>query len=179
MRSLDLDFVHRRATGGPLGTLLLAAGLLAAGAVALQVQDTQEEIEEQASRQALLERRLRVREPRAQTVTAPSVSEARAMVEANRIIARLNTPWQRLLSQAGAAAGPNIALTALNPDTQGRLLRISGVAETLPEVYAFVGRMQAAPGFTRVHLAQHESGGDPAQGTQVAFVVIAAWGEAP
>ena len=114
-----------------------------------------------------------------QAPVAPSVFEARAMLEANRIIAQLNTPWQRLLGQAGAAAGPAIALTALNPDTQGRLLRISGVAEALPEVYAFVGRMQAAPSFTRVHLAQHESGGDPAQAKRVAFVVIASWGEAP
>lgn len=97
------------------------------------------------------------------------------MRDANSIIDKLNTPWPRLLADTAMVAGNAVALTGLNPDTQGRSVRIAGVAADLPAVYAYVERMQSLPGFVQVHLAQHEVARESGGGPRVAFVVVAHW----
>lgn len=101
------------------------------------------------------------------------------MQAANRVLAQLNTPWQKLLSAVADVAGPSVALTGLSPDAQTRTLRIAGVAPALPDIYAYIERLQALPGFTRAHLAQHEVTPAAPPDARVAFTLIANWSETP
>ena len=174
MRAIDLDFVRSTPASGPLGLLLFVAGMLCAGLTTLEAFDAREARELEQERHSGLERRLRAPGARAAPAGQPSVDEVRAIAAANRIIARLNAPWQRVLIQAAEVAGPTIALTGLAPDTQSRTLRIAGVAPSLADVYAYVERLQEVSGFARAHLVQHAAAGE-AGDARVAFQVVATW----
>jgi len=175
MRALKLDFVRRRRPASLVGLGLFAAGALTAGVLALEAQDARETLDDLTEQSAQMERRLRAQRALSAPAAAPSPEEARAMREANLVIARLKAPWPRLLGDTAAAAGADVALTGLNPDTQSRTVRIAGVAADLAAVYAFVERLQARPGFVNVHLAQHEVARDASAGPRVGFVVVAQW----
>jgi Tfp pilus assembly protein PilN len=175
MRALCLDFVRARRPASLVGLALFAAGALTCGAIAVEALDARDEVERLALQSAQAERRVRAQRAVSAPAAAPTPDEARAMREANQVIGRLTVPWPRLLGETAAAAGGAVALTGLNPDTQGRSVRIAGVAPDLAAVYAFVERMQALPGFVQVHLAQHEVARETSAGPRVGFVVVAHW----
>jgi len=175
MRALHLDFVGTRRPASLVGLGLLIAGALTAGMLALEAQDARETFDDLVAQRAQLERRLRAQRALSAPAAAPLPEEARAMRDANQVIARLKAPWPRLLGDTAAAAGSEVSLTGLNPDTQSRSVRIAGVADDLAAVYAFVERLQARPGFVQVHLAQHETARDAPGGLRVGFVVVAQW----
>ena len=174
MRALRLDFAARRGAGGWPGAVLLVAGGLAAAAVGLHAFEVDQEIERLGERKVELERRLRGLAQRAGPVQPAAPEDQRVLRDMEQVLDRLATPWQRLFEETAAAAGDPIALTGLNPDTQTRTVRISGIAPDLPAVHAFVARLAERPGLAQVHLAQHEAG--PAGATpRVGFTVIARW----
>ncbi len=175
MRALNLDFIHTRRPTSLVGLALFAAGALTAGALALEAQEARETLDDLVAQSAQMERRLRAQRALSAPAAAPLPEEARAMREANQVIARLHAPWPRLLGDTAAAAGKEVALTGLNPDTQSRSVRIAGEAPDLAAVYAFVERLQARPGFVHVHLAQHQVARDAGAGPRVGFVVVAQW----
>jgi Tfp pilus assembly protein PilN len=170
-----MDFVRVQRPASVAGLALFAAGALTAGALALEARDAHEDLQDLLEQHRMAERRVRAAQRANAPVAPPAAQEARAMLEAQRVITRLNTPWPRLLADTAAAAGPAIALTGLNPDTQSRSVRIAGVADDMAAVYAFVERMQRLPGFVQVHLAQHAAGREAAGAAKVAFVVVAQW----
>ena len=178
MRALRLDFIRVRRPASLLGLSLFAAGTLGCGMLFNEALDVHESLEQLSEQQAQAERRVRAQRAASAPAAPANPQEGRALREANLIIARLNTPWPRLLGDTAAAAGSEISLTGLNPDTQSRSVRISGVTADLAAVYAFVARMQARPGFEQVHLAQHEVARDASGAPRVAFVVVAQWKEA-
>lgn len=177
MRALDLDFIRKRRPAGAVGLLLFAAGALTAGVILSEALDARDSVEQLAGQRELAERRLRAQRAAAAPAAQPLPAEVRAMRDANLIIARLAAPWPRLLGDTAEVAGTDVALTGLNPDTQGRSVRIAGVAANLAAVYAFIERTQARPGFVQVHLAQHDSAPDAAGAARIGFVVVAHWKE--
>lgn len=173
MKPVVLDLMRPRRGGGIAGTVLFAAAALLAGMLALDLEEAREDLDELKHRRAQLERRQGARDNTARPAAAvPDLS--RQITEARRILAQLHTPWQRLLVGSAEAAGPAIALTGLGPDAQSRTLRLTGIAPDLGEAHAFVQRLQRVPGFTRVHLVQHE-----AAAAGVAFSAQAQWVDAP
>lgn len=173
MRVLFLDFAARRRPAGPVGRVLLAAGVLVAVVVAGDLADAREEVARVAELRDQARRRLTALRPAA-PATAAAAPDPRATIEANRVIARLAVPWPRLLAGSAAAAGADIALTGLNPDLDDRSLVVAGVAADFAAALAFAERLRAAPGFVDAHLVRHASAADGG----VSFAVAARWSDA-
>jgi len=176
MHRIELDFVKRSGVGNLAGLALLAGGIGLLAVTALEAADWA------AQRQALDDQRARAsgqsrtREARAVPEAQLRPEEARALREAAVVAARLRLPWQRLFDETADAAGEGVALTGLQPDAASRTVRIAGLARDLPAANAFVGRLQAKPGFAQAYLAQHDmQRKDPE--AALGFVVLATWRE--
>lgn len=176
---LHLDFLH---PAPPRGSLALVLALLAAAAVSACAWATWHSSAEadrlgaaiaDARHESALER---PRSRGAVLVDAKRLGED--VAEANGVIGRLATPWTRLFAGLEKAADPTVTLVGLQPDSDGRRLRIAGVARRFKDVLDYVGRLQDSPGLANVFLTSHESHEDPS-GVSIAFSVSAEWRDTP
>ena len=173
MKPLVLDWVARR-RGGGAGWLLLAAGL-AVAAVAVERHRTweaQAEMLEGEVRDAQWQTRrsaVRLRDP--QRDSPALQQEVRA---ANRVIDQLDIPWSELFRDLEAAIDPTVRLLAIQPDSAARTLRVEGETRDYASMLAFVGRLEATPAFSTVHVVSHQTRVD-APSRPLAFALQALW----
>ena len=102
--------------------------------------------------------------------------EARPALAVARVLQR---DWRALLGTLEAAAqDPGVALLTLEQDGGRGGLRLSGEARSLPEVFAYVKRLEADGGLRDVRLGSYEF---HASGPQqvVGFTVTARWEARP
>ncbi len=174
MHALELDFIGRRSIGSLPGMLLLFTGM---AALAVTAQDALEKTELQQDlemRKDLEWRRAHGRQEMPATPVALRPEDLRALREAAVVGSRLVLPWERLFNDTADAAGPDVALTGLQPDPATRTVRISGLAKDLPAVNGFVERLLSKQGYANAYLAQHDLQSKDAQ-TPLGFVVLANW----
>jgi len=158
MRHPRLDFLHPAPPRPRTAWLVLAAGLVATTVSAGQVihlwsanRDLQGALDrgaESAGRRSGAMTALRPRDD------APAL--ALEVREAHAVIAALDVPWDALFADLEAAARPGIVLTALQPDGEGRSLRIGGEAATFGDLTAYMTGLGQRPALARVLLASHE-----------------------
>lgn len=160
--ALTLDFSGRRPWPGVLGWALLALGLAAAGLELAQWRAGEADL---AEREAIVER-LRHQALRAET--AP-VSETRAgpaaasrklseqeLRPALRLAGQLGADWGAVLRDLAGAEDDRLALLSLEVDAARSSLRLTGEAKSLEAVFAYLGRLEAAPTLAGAQLSSYE-----------------------
>ena len=159
----------------PLTWLLGAAGVALCAGAAWQAQALVSQLD---STRAALERadaRLLAKRPALAVVAAPAVGQAQADA-VNAAVLRLNAPWRELLDALEAATPRTIALLALNPDPQKRLIKAQAEARTPADMVAFAESLKRQGVFHAVRFTRHATiEKDPNQPIQ--FQLEARWGD--
>lgn len=169
---LALDFAATRPPPPRWGLALLAVGLAACGAVALDYLAAASDLAALNERLLSLERRS-ARQGTAPTQAAAGEAAARQAGEAAR---QLRRPWDSLLRDLEGAVTPEVALLAVEPDATRQQLRISGEARKLGDALDFIRRLEKAPRLQRPTLSGHQTRQGEG-GPVVAFTILAGWKE--
>ena len=154
MNALDIDFERRRRPVSMLGLLLLVVGgaaLLAAGSAYL---DAAGELERTELRLAGTQP-LSPTGPAARTHANPAAAQDEAQA-GERVVSRLRLPWDVVLGEIELAAGPSIALLAVEGQGQGLSLRLVGEAKSMADVAAYARRLRGSPAISSANLVAHE-----------------------
>ena len=151
---LELDFSGRRPRPGPLGWVLLALGVAAAG---LELADWRTGEADLAGREAIVER---LRHQLRRAGPAPA-AKARAASEqelrpALRLAGQLGVDWGALLHDLAAAEDERLALLSLEVDAPRGNLRLTGEAKSLPAVFEYLSRLEAMPSVAAAQLTSYE-----------------------
>lgn len=171
---LHLDYQHSRDGASWRGWLLLliSLGLVAAGALHYgRLNDAAEQWEEKADQV----QRGSLRPNRGSGLTE---REARDMVlevkHANEVLHRLSLPWERLFQAVESCSNKEVALLAMEPDLEKRVVKISGEAKNLAAMLDYVRRLEAQEVFGTVYLQSHQvQQHDPEK--PVRFALLAMW----
>ncbi len=173
----DLDFAAGLRCPSALGWLLLAFGMIASAGVLHEYDVLETRVAEEAHGLARARRHVeggrvaqaRPRMPLKEAELKPALAVARA----------LNRDWPVLLATIGnAAADPGMALLDVEQDGAKELLKLAGEARNLPEVFAFVKRLEAGGVLSDVRLSGYALRNEGAMPV-VAFNVQARWGASP
>lgn len=149
--AVDLDFSGRRRPPGALGWLMLVCGGLAALGVLHEFDVAETRLAEARHAYERARRHSAVARPVHLPAAPLNDSERRAALG---LVASLGRDWNALLAALESAADdPGLALLELDQDGAKGRLKFSGEARNLPEVFAFVKRLEAIPALREVRLA--------------------------
>jgi hypothetical protein len=173
--AIQLDFSGARPALSLAGGLLLAVGVVAAGAVFLEYHNI-------AQHRAGLEVRLAAL-ARVDALAAPAETpaDARIAVSVEQAATDLATPWTLLLAeleQASKDSQGEVALLGVEPDHGKHNVRVSAEARTMKLALAYVERLQASRSLSYPMLDRHEIRADDAQ-HPVRFELTGEWRDAP
>ncbi len=177
MPALHLDYQQSKTfPWGGVAMLILALAMLAmTGAYYYELERRAADLEAQAWR---LER--------ASRQTAPDVRPGGRMTEnmvlevkhANEVLRQLNLPWEGLFQAVESSGGKDVALLALEPDTENRSVKISGEAKNMAALLDYIRQLEQREVFGTVYLQSHQvQQQDPDR--PVRFALIAAWSGQP
>lgn len=95
---------------------------------------------------------------------------------ANGVLRQLSLPWEDLFQAVESAGGKEIALLALEPDMEKRLVKISGEAKNIAAMLDYIKRLEDRSIFGTVYLQSHQvQQQNPDK--PVRFALLAAWRE--
>jgi len=168
--AINLDFAStgRRPRKGAIALLLVGAIAIVATIASYQ---------QFRGRAEGLELRVAALSGGAGASDASSEDTGMAIAEADAAVALLATPWSQLLADLEAAAADSrdsVALLAIEPDRENRLVRIIAESRTLPAAVAFAKRLQKSGALLYPLLDSHEIQVDE-QYRPVRFQITAAW----
>lgn len=97
---------------------------------------------------------------------------------ANKALLQLSLPWERLFQAVESAGSKEVALLALEPDTEKQMVKIRGEAKNIPELLDYIKRLEERDVFGTVYLQSHQV---QQQDTDkpVRFALLAFWRERP
>ena len=170
--AIQLDFAGGRPALSLAGGLLLAVGVVAAGAVFLEYRSV-------TQHRAGLELRLAALARADALAAAPTTTPAdsRMLVSVQQAATDLATPWTLLLAeleQASKETQGEVSLLGVEPDHGKHNVRVSAEARTLALALAYVQRLQASRSLSYPMLDRHEIRADDAQ-HPVRFELSGAW----
>lgn len=170
MRALYLNF-ERKAQTARLGYGLVAIG----GLIAVLVVGAQATVYQEIERYAVPAPN--VGQGRGQPSLPRGVtSEAEAIAGALTVVGHLAGPREKLFRTLEAIEDPDVALLALTPDTQKRILRIYAEARSFGAMLSYFRALEQSRTFTQVVLVEHEiQNNDPQR--PLRFSLAAAWGQ--
>lgn len=172
---LGLDFVGGLRRPGWLGWAVLAFGVIAAVGVLHEYDVLETRVAEAAH---ALTRTKHGLDLRASGVDRAPVTEQEAR-PARAVAQLLQRDWRAVLGVLETAGDdPGIALLALDQEGARGGLRLTGEGRSLPEVFAYVKRLEAGGVLREVRLGSYEfHASGPLQ--VVGFTVTARWEVAP
>lgn len=173
MAILHLDYQQNlpRRWAGPAMLALTLGGLILAAAYYVELDGTAAGWE---SRLEQMERRLGMPAHGGR----PGSREPKDMVlevnRANEVLRQITLPWDSLFQAVESAAGKNVALLAMEPDTEKHQVKISGEAKDFAAVLNYITHLEEQAVFGPVYLQGHQvQQGDPDK--PVRFSVLAVW----
>lgn len=170
MRRIDLDF-ERKLRPSAVAYLLLLAGAALALSVAGQYQGVSRQLD--AEREAL---RQFQSVPRQQAGADPRIARERdeRLAAAGAVLSHLAIPWDALFRGLEGIDEKDVALLSLSPDAGKQQIKLILEAKNLAAMLAYHSKLEQAPVFAEVSLAQHEVvQQDPNQ--PVRFTITASW----
>lgn len=173
-RSLQLDFVARRAPVTWMSGVLLLLGIGAAAAAYLEYRHLD-------SRRAGLELKLDAALRHSHRDPSADLRAAGMSVEAGRVATELGTPWTKLLAELEEASrdvGGAVAVLSIEPDHAKRLVHLTGESRDLPTAIVYLERLQKSTLLRYPMLDSHDVKTDDPQ-RPVRFALSAEWREAP
>lgn len=97
---------------------------------------------------------------------------------ANEVLRQLTLPWEELLQAVEAAADKRVSLLVMEPDTEKRVVKISGEAKNFAAMLDYIAKLEQQAVFGPVYLQSHRVQlRDPER--PVRFVLLAAWSSRP
>lgn len=170
MNRLHIDFAHTGRRPGVLGTIVLAASLLTAGAATWEFREAEQEA-------ARLVQEIEARQQTLKSVKTkadkPGLPE-RSVLAINQAITRLNLPWDDFFAIFEAERREHVALLALEPDSQ-QGLRVIAEAKTPADMTDFIATLASEKRLSDVKLVKHEIN-DQDPNLPIRFQVEAQWG---
>lgn len=173
MRALVLDYQRKPRARERLGWLMLLAGIVTVvmvGDVFVRVHQEKRDLEATLAR---VEPK-RVPLVRSGSSQRESKRDAEEIKLANAVAERLTLPWVDLFQALEAGGTSKIALLALEPDAQKRILRITAEAKNKADMLAFVLKLTEDQRLINVHLMDHQLQAQT-PGQPVRFSVQASW----
>lgn len=175
MKRLNLDFKRPGPRFSLGGVVLLVAGLAVAAQLAVLASDLRDRIGAAEQKLARLEK-----EGRRRVVQRDQPADGAALQlevrQANEILHQLALPWHGLFKAIESSNEKEVALLAVQPDMQRRVLRLSGEAKNFDALLAYVARLEKNEALSQVYITQHEiRSQDPEK--PVRFALVANWVE--
>jgi hypothetical protein len=151
-----------------LGTIVIAATML--GWLGWEAYRLQTQL--QGLEWRMLERQ-RAAAPKPVASPAQDRNESR-IAEANRLLAELGVPWNRLFTSLEITSTPQVALLEIKPEAAKGRLRISGEARNMAVLLGYVRTLEALDTLRDVSILEHEVLATDI-GQTVAFRLQAQW----
>lgn len=173
MKRLNLDFKRQAPRIGIAGVMLLAAGVAVAALMAMLASDLRDRIGAAEQKVTRLEKEgsRRVAQ-RGQSANGAALQlEVR---QANEILHQLALPWHGLFKAIESSNEKEVALLAVQPDMQRRVLRLSGEARNFDALLAYVARLEKNEALSQVYITQHEIRSQEPE-KPVRFALVANW----
>ena len=154
---IELDFIAQRKPPSTMGWLTLAAGILAVLGVLLEHFELRESLADAQQRLARQERTVH----RASGQLLPKNREKLPDSELRRAVQlalELQRPWLTMLADIEAAADGDIALLAIESQSnrEGASFRLTGEGRSLEAVFAYSQRLLARPGLDSARIESYE-----------------------
>lgn len=103
-----------------------------------------------------------------------AVALALEVKRANEVLRQLSVPWEALFQTVESAGGNGVALLALEPDTEKRLVKISGEAKSIAAMLDYIKLLENRDVLGTVYLQSHHVQlQDPEK--PVRFELLAIW----
>jgi Tfp pilus assembly protein PilN len=130
--------------------LVLAGALAVAGELTMRYREAQLELSRLEAQRGLLpaERRPARTLPKEELDAQVKAAEA--------VVRQLALPWAALIQAIEQAATRDVALLQLQPDAEGRLLRLTAEARHREAMFAYLRRLAAAEALSDVHIVSHQ-----------------------
>jgi Tfp pilus assembly protein PilN len=153
MMRLGLDFVRRRPVVSRSGAALLAGGVLALGISVQQYAGLRHDIDAVRENIGAATAAAKRDSGRPQLDT----EQLRSRIQlANRVVQKRAIPWDALFRDIETASDKDVGVLSIQPDADGRALRITGEARNAGALAAYIARLEAQPSLDQVYLAEHE-----------------------
>jgi hypothetical protein len=130
--------------------LLLALALGFAGVLAASYRDTKLELARLDAASGLLGA------PRAPARVVPKERLEAEVKSAEAVVRQLTVPWGSLVQALEQAATRDVAVLALQPDAENRLLRLTAQATHREAMFEYMRRLAAAKALGDVHMVSHQ-----------------------
>ena len=168
MVPLKLDYQRNTRPFAAIGFALLAAGLLLLVYAVMHYRAL-------AAESALWEVKAGVSQTAPAEVNARSATEISLEIgHANEVLHKLGLPWDQLFNAIESSSSKQIALLAMEPDAEKRVVKISGEAKDIGAVLDYIRRLSAQQVLRNVYLQSHQIQlQDPEK--PVRFVLLASW----
>jgi Tfp pilus assembly protein PilN len=150
---LQLDFIAPRRRRRLIGVLVLASGLVLAGAMVLKYHDAQQRLRQLEAVEGLLSTQ---RPARAQEGVERRSRLDGEMKSAQATARQLGLPWAQLIDSLERASLKEVAVLNIQPDAQSRLLRVTGETRAEELMLEYLRRLGSSGSFADVHLVSHQ-----------------------
>jgi hypothetical protein len=170
---LLVDFQGTRRSGGAVGAVIAALGVLAIGGAWLQLRGV-------AAQREGLELRREALARATNRGTQLAQIQGLGSQETVKTVRALATPWSRLLAELEAASSDNtgtVAILAIEPDNGKHRVKVTAEARTLPVALAYVRRLKKTGILRYPMLDSHEVRADDRE-HPVRFQLSADWSDA-
>jgi Tfp pilus assembly protein PilN len=168
VRPIYLDFARPNPGPGRAKLAWLALSLLALGMALWQYRVTAADNDSLTS--AIDDSGGFGQRPGIEKTTLDSKELSAEVERANAVLARLNAPWDDLFADIEAAAGPGVSLLGLQPEGDGKRLRLQGEARRFEDMLAYMTRLESGHALRHVLLVGHEM-----RDRAVVFTLSADW----
>lgn len=177
MKAIDIDFGWRRHSKGRVaGIVLLAVAVAGVGVQTWAYLGLRAEADTWQADRSRLDRL-------ASAPSAKNSPEGRERLRAelqlsNRIIDKLDTPWDALFGTVEATADKQAILLGVEPDAERREVRLTGEAKDAAAMLDYLRELRRAPALRNAHLTGHQINVQDSQ-RPVRFTIEAGWVELP
>ena len=105
---------------------------------------------------------------------AVAVDLAWEVKSANEVVRLLTLPWEGLFQAVESASGRDVSLLGLEPNTEKKIVKISGEAKNMPALLEYIRQLEECDEFGTVFLLNHLVQ-QQVQDQPVRFALLAEW----
>lgn len=155
MSKLRLDYQRSMKSFPWGGLVLLALALAALIASGIHYRSLSAQALLWESRVEHIERMARRQQTGWRSGERMAVSLAQEVKRANEVLRHLSVPWDGLFQAVESAGGKDVALLALQPDAEKRLVKVSGEAKSMAALLDYIKQLENRDVLGTVYLQSH------------------------
>ena len=174
LRPLSLDYQRNRRPASRLDKTLLTGALMAAVFSGIHYLNISAETVALEEKQAAVQHQPKhdVLDARLASLDAQQLKTE--VKQANAVLAQLALPWESLFADLDTSQRERVALLVIEPDTEKRVIKVTGEARDFSAMLGYVTYLQGRPSLTGVYLQNHHIEQQTAE-QPVRFSLLASW----